>query len=566
MTRYALTNTLLVEARRERDAGATRNISIDHPRGLFIRVRRYEASFYAQARGRAGVIKRRLGLISAITIADVKILAEQVIKAAKAGRDPDAVIDTFRRGIKQDEIDKALDRADAEKNSSWKFGQAIDAYLARTVTRNGVIVRRLSDPAVQEIRDRLRNRKEAAGLMGCYLAELGAEDFEKVQEAIEANSNGASNSAKFIDLSKRVLRWAAKYKRRLSALDITRPWWEALAHEWKPADRSGRFLTTPQLGMLIALLEGVRTLEERSNDAVFGAIQADLIVVQRVSPLVAMESLTSQNWKDDPAPDRKGWRVYTWKWEEQKGKREVKLSVPPQVIDILERVATNARKSTRIASKWAFPQARHKYLLKAFADSGNSQAASKWDKHITDSSINQALAAIAGKKKGWPNLCEIVGLPDQIGSHDLRKSLTTFFENRGLGAYASALLDHKTSGIDKMSEEVAAVTQEVYSAGDRVEFKAEGLSLWMAAVLPEYEKAKADPRLKAAIDARRASLLHSAARGRSRRLATMASKQKKGSTAGERAGETSLQHRPSATDHRLALTVDPTSKREPIDP
>jgi hypothetical protein len=39
-----------------------------------------------------------------------------------------------------------------------------------------------------------------------------------------------------------------------------------------------------------------------------------------------------------------------------------------------------------------------------------------------------------------------------------------------------------------------------------VVFKAEGLALWLAAILPYYEKAKADPRLQAAIEARRASL------------------------------------------------------------
>ena len=559
MARYALTSALLTEARRERDAGADRNFSIEHPRGLFIRVRSYEASFYAQARGPVGVIKRRLCLISAMTILDVKTLAEQVIKAIKAGRDPDAVIYTFRRGIKQAEIDKALDRADAKKNNSWTFGESIDSYLARTATKNGLLVSRLSDSTKQEIRDRLRNREEAAGLMGHYLAELGPGDFEQVQEAIERNSTGPSNSAKFVDLSKRVLRWAAKYKRRLSALDVTHPWWEALAHEWKPSDRSGRFLTTPQCGMLIALLEGVRSIESRSNDAVFGAIQADLVVVQRVSALVGMESLTSPNWTDDPAPDRKGWRVYTWKWEEQKGKREVKLSVPPQVIEIFERVATNAINSTHIVSKWAFPQARHKYLLRALADAGNSPTASKWDKHITDSSINQALAALAGRKPGWPNLCEIVGLPNRIGSHDLRKSLTTFYENRGLGAYASALLDHRTTGIDKMSEEVAAVTQGVYSAGDRVEFKAEGIRIWMAAVLPEYEKAKADPRLKAAIEARRASLLHSAAKGTSRRLATM-TKRKNASVTAE--DHEALSPKLTGADCQFPLTNDANTNDE----
>ncbi len=35
------------------------------------------------------------------------------------------------------------------------------------------------------------------------------------------------------------------------------------------------------------------------------------------------------------------------------------------------------------------------------------------------------------------------------------------------------------SGADKMSREVAAITQSVYSAADRVVFKAEGMLMWM---------------------------------------------------------------------------------------
>jgi hypothetical protein len=86
------------------------------------------------------------------------------------------------------------------------------------------------------------------------------------------------------------------------------------------------------------------------------------------------------------------------------------------------------------------------------------------------------------------------------------KTVSSFFENTGEGAYASALLDHKVSGQDKMSRQVAAMTQGVYSAADRVIFKAEGLLLWLAAILPAYEKAKNDPRLVKAIEARKSAL------------------------------------------------------------
>ena len=96
---------------------------------------------------------------------------------------------------------------------------------------------------------------------------------------------------------------------------------------------------------------------------------------------------------------------------------------------------------------------------------------------------------------------------------------------RGGGpVFASALLDHKVSGQDKMSRQVAAITQGVYSAPDRVIFKAEGLLLWLAAVLPAYEKAKNDPRLVVAVEARKSSLEKTRAMGLVKRKRTLAAK------------------------------------------
>ena len=52
-------------------------------------------------------------------------------------------------------------------------------------------------------------------------------------------------------------------------------------------------------------------------------------------------------------------------------------------------------------------------------------------------------------------------------------------------------------------------TQSVYSAADRVVFKAEGMLMWMDAVLPAYEAAKKDPRLAKAIEMRKLALAKS---------------------------------------------------------
>jgi hypothetical protein len=222
--------------------------------------------------------------------------------------------------------------------------------------------------------------------------------------------------------------------------------------------------------------------------------------------------------------ERAGWRVFTWIADNVKGKRATKLSIPPIAIAVIERVAKNAKALTDIDSNWAFPQARNIYLLRSYANSNDRDGIRQYDKHITPSALNHALDSLAGRKPGWPNLLHMVGLPDRIGPHDLRRSLTTFFENRGQGSYASALLDHKVIGTDKMSEQVAAVTQGVYSGADRVIFKAEALTLWLAAVIPYYEKAKADSRLQAAIEARRASLELNKKNGLEKRATTLVAK------------------------------------------
>ena len=522
--RFALTQGLLAEVRRARDAGENCQFALDNPRGTFIRVRAREAAYYVQSRGPNGLKKRKLALISEIRISEVKSLAEAVIKAIKKALDPDVVIDAWKRGQNEKETEVALDNAEATAMGFWTFGETIDQYIARTETKDGVTKNRLSPSSLREIKDRLRDKAEAAPLMARSVKELRYDDIEDVRDKIDASGGGASSGAKFIDLSKRVLSWAAKFRRRKTGLDPIYPWWNALAHEYKPSDRSQRYLTPMQAGMLIALLEGVRALENRTNDAVLGAIQLGWMIVQRSAALVSMESLSSDRWKDDPVDDRAGWRVFTWIADSVKGKRETKLSIPPVAIAVLERVAANAQALTHIDSQWAFPQARNKYSLRAYAESKNSEGICRFDKHVTSSALNHALDSLAGRKAGWPNLLQMVGLPERIGPHDLRRSLTTFFENRGQGSYASALLDHKVIGTDKMSEQVAAVTQGVYSGADRVIFKAEALEIWLNAVLPYYEVAKADPRLKAAIETRRASLEKSKKTGIEKRAATLVAK------------------------------------------
>lgn len=127
------------------------------------------------------------------------------------------------------------------------------------------------------------------------------------------------------------------------------------------------------------------------------------------------------NWVNDPAPDRIGWRVYTWLVKDVKNKRAIKLSVPPVGIELIERVARYSLQTLECVSGWAFPQDRNRYFIRLHSDGTDTRAVPPHlDKAITPSALNHALDALAGRKPGWTDLLSLVGLPNRIGPHDLR--------------------------------------------------------------------------------------------------------------------------------------------------
>lgn len=507
--RYPLTKDLIEKVREQRKAGAVCQFAIENPRGLALRVRNGDAAYYIQARARRGksVLKRRLCGIDR-PFAEVKAVAGEAILAIKEGRDVDTIIAHRLLGKTGEEVAVAVDRAEALDRELWNWEQLITAYTLRTKKKGTADEQpALRASSITEIESRLRDRPENAELLKRFVKELRLEDLERVRDRIEASGSGPSAPAKFTELAKRVLRWGLRQRRRHTGLEPGNPWWDALSHDYEMGDRSGRYLTPSQIGMLIALLEAVRAVGGNTNDAVLGALQVAWIIPQRSAALVNMRSLGSDRWADDPVPERQGWRVYTWLARDVKNKRALKLSVPPIGLRVLERVANYSAETLHGVSKWAFPQDRNRYIIRTYGDgTGNSVVPAHLDKAITPSSLNHAVDALAGRRDGWPDLLTMVGLPDRIGPHDLRRSVTTFFENIGLGAYASALLDHRVTGVDAMSRQVANVTQSVYSAADRVMLKSEALSTWLDAVLPAYEAAKLDPRLSLAVEARQRSL------------------------------------------------------------
>ena len=67
--------------------------------------------------------------------------------------------------------------------------------------------------------------------------------------------------------------------------------------------------------------------------------------------------------------------------------------------------------------------------------------------------------------------------------------MTTFLDDRRLGGAATAILGHKTahSRTDER-EKLAPVTEQHYNRSQKIDLKAEGMALWVKAVLAACEK------------------------------------------------------------------------------
>ena len=272
MQRHPLDHKLLTKVRALVANGAPdQSFALEWPKGLSIRIRSGEAAYWVQTRGVGKTFKRKIFSINNIAFDKIRMIALDAIEAIKNGRDIGAVIKAHLRGR---DPGQALDIADGAKLGLWKFRETIDAYTSRQMTRDGKLEPRLAPSTIIEINSRLRDRPEAAAIMDRFVKELKIEDLERVGQG-NCGERYRIRVLKFVDLSKRILGWGARLERLNTGLHPAHPWWNGLAHEYRPGDRSGRSLTPDQAGMLIALLEAVRPLERHSNDAVLGALQLD---------------------------------------------------------------------------------------------------------------------------------------------------------------------------------------------------------------------------------------------------------------------------------------------------
>jgi integrase len=81
--------------------------------------------------------------------------------------------------------------------------------------------------------------------------------------------------------------------------------------------------------------------------------------------------------------------------------------------------------------------------------------------------------------------------------HDSRRTMTSFLDDRRLGGAATAILGHKTQHHrTEEREKLAAVTEQHYNRSQKIDLKAEGMALWVKAVLAACEKERKKLKLR----------------------------------------------------------------------
>jgi Predicted esterase of the alpha-beta hydrolase superfamily len=170
------------------------------------------------------------------------------------------------------------------------------------------------------------------------------------------------------------------------------------------------------------------------------------------------------------------------------GGRSHSLPIPPNALSVLERFHQEAGGD----SPWMFPS----------KDSG---------KPVTPSALNLLIYRLQGRvfdptvkrkpnRPGKPgpkpsterkireNLFEKYGIR-HWSPHDVRRTMTTFLTDHRLGGAAAAILGHKMPHEDVSEREMLApVTELHYNLSQKIDLKAEGMKLWIDALLTAYRR------------------------------------------------------------------------------
>ena len=325
------------------------------------------------------------------------------------------------------------------------------------------------------------------------VCELKPADLERVRDQILID-HAPSAAHRAVRQGKEMLSWAWKYRAAKAGLDECQyEWWLRWSFEYKTKKRR-RSPTIEEIARTLLIAESHRNLakgEHETYPGTLGALWGVALTGQRTGSLLLMRRDRMFEVKK-VGKSLRGWRVVNWNADEMKGGRDGgrshSLPIPPNALSVLERFHQEAGGD----SPWMFPS----------KDSG---------KPVTPSALNLLIYRLQGRvfdpavkrkpnRPGKPgpkpsterkireNLFEKYGIR-HWSPHDVRRTMTTFLTDHRLGGAAAAILGHKMPHEDVSEREMLApVTELHYNLSQKIDLKAEGMKLWIDALLTAYRR------------------------------------------------------------------------------
>jgi integrase len=466
--------------------------------GLTLRITPKKVVWYVRRRE----ITLRLGLASDIDLDAARYFAEQTHLAADRKRNLREFVDTL---VRLEATSQYRDRmGHAEIADKFADETSLFAYCKR-IGDTGItwtwraLTQRFLEYQLPKLKTGYRKQyghyltlKEFESINDQLVGELKLRHLERVRDQIHLN-HAPSAVHRALSQSKKMLSWAWKYHATASGLEETEAeWWNRWSYEYKTGQRT-HTPSIDEIARTLVVAETFRHLADGEHDSypgTIGALWGVALTGQRTGALVR---LRLDRLFEPTRFERKlrNWRIANWTPEEMKGGRDGgrshSLPIPPEALKVMKQFHRQAGGD----SPWTFP-ARHP------------------EKHVSKSALNQLIYRLQGRvydhtvkhkpdrkgkpgpkprpKKLRPNLFEEFDIRPWT-PHDCRRTITTFLEDRKLGGAATAILGHKmpNSQADER-ERLARVTEQHYNRSQRIDLKAEGMALWVKALLTAYEK------------------------------------------------------------------------------
>jgi integrase len=472
--------------------------------GLTLRITPRNAVWYVRRRD----LSLRIGAATEIKLETARYIADQTRHAAKRKRDLRVFVEYLvaaqsRKATAdyQDQDAFIVEGAYqfADDNSNWgrrRLTGDSGPSWTWTAMRHHFLAYKLSTlrPNYRVQYEHFLKLPEFAPLEQKLVVELRLRDLEPVRDAL-ARNHAPSMVHRAISQAKHMLNWALEDNSTRAGFDETSTdWWNK---RWKFVYKANTRSRTPTLDEVARTLMLAEHLATQGDDGplpgTLAALWAVALTAQRTGSLFL---LLTDGLFDPPKNEKRlkgGWKVASWTKEEMKGGRDGgrahMLPIPPNALRILRDLHAKADDK----SPWMFP-------------------ARDPSKRLTAGVLNNLIYRMQGRvydhtvrrkkdRPGKPGPKPLPRIePDNLfekfkirpwSPHDVRRTLTGYLLGKRLGGAATAILGHKLqNAIADERQKIAAVTDTHYNTGENIDLMAEGMKLWVDALLAAYAREK----------------------------------------------------------------------------